>query len=270
MDVTLVRAVIEDAETILEGQRNAFLPMLERYNDGDMDPANEKLENIQKAIRGQHFYKILADGKFAGALLIEEERGGERLKLHTLYVLPELQNMGIGGRAIDIAERLHQGAADWTLNCPADLPNNRHLYEKKGYIKRGEQKINDALTIVYYTKCGDAAAAYEAIAAREAKRDGLIELVKGQSVSVGEAFFEQEGWDGWYYCTAAEQSGWVHESVLDIHGGKGVAKEYYSSNELDLEKGERLRGIAETGGWVWCENSRFERGWVPLGCLKRL
>ncbi|MGE5494381.1 MAG: GNAT family N-acetyltransferase [Burkholderiales bacterium] len=184
MNVTLVRAGSKDAETILEGQRNAFLPMLERYNDGDMDPANEKLENIQKAIRGQHFYKILADGKFAGALLIEEERGGERLKLHTLYVLPELQNMGIGGRAIDIAERLHQGAADWTLNCPADLENNRHLYEKKGYIKRSEQKINDALTIVNYTKCGDAAAVYEAIAAREAKRDGVIELAKGESVSV--------------------------------------------------------------------------------------
>lgn len=269
MDVTLISAGQGDAETILMGQRKAFLPTLERYHVGDMDPANEKLENIQKSIRGQYFYMILADGKFVGALLAEEERGGERMKLHTLYVLPGLQNMGIGGRAIDIAERLHP-AADWTLNCPADLENNRHLYEKKGYVKRREHKVNDALTIVYYTKCGAAAAAYEAIADRETKRNDVIELARGQSVTVGEAFLEQEGWDGWYFCMAAEQTGWVHESVLDMHGGKGVANEDYSSKELDLKKGEQLRGITETGGWIWCENSRFERGWAPLSCLKRL
>lgn len=270
MDVTLVSAGTGDAATILDGQRRAFLPQLERYQDGDMDPANEKLENIQKAICDEYFYMILADGAFAGALLIKEERGGERLKLHTVYVLPELQNIGIAGRAIDIAERMHAYAADWALNCPADLKNNRHLYEKKGYIKRREIRINGALTLASYSKCGEGAARCEAVTAHKAKQGDPIELIKGQSFSVGEAFQEQEGWDGWYFCTAGAKSGWVHESVIDMRGDKGVAKEDYSARELSLEKGEKLRAIRETGGWMWCENERFERGWAPKSCLKRV
>jgi GNAT superfamily N-acetyltransferase len=270
MDITLVSAGIEDAAMILEGQREAFMPSLERYRDGDMNPANEKLENIQRAIENEYFYKILADGAFAGALFLEREPDRQRLKLHTLYVLPVLQNRGIGGQAIDIAERLHADAAEWSLNTPADLLNNRHLYEKKGYKKRREAKINDALTLVYYTKCGEGAAYYEAETARAVKQDEPIELFKGQSFAVGEEFQGHEGWDGWYFCTAGAKSGWVHGSVIDVQGGRGVAKEDYSAYELSFKKGDKLRGLRNAGGWVWCEDERFERGWAPKCNLRRI
>lgn len=270
MDVTLAVARQNDAVMILEGQRKAFLPSLERYQDGDMDPANEKLENIQRAIENEYFYVILADGEFAGALMIEKDPDRQHLKLHTIYVLPEFQNRGIAGCAIDIAQRLHDDAADWRLNTPADLANNRHLYEKKGYIKRSEIKINDLLTLVYYSKCGESAIPYRAETDRDARRDDPIELHRGQSFSVGEAFQEQEGWDGWYFCIAGAKSGWVHESVIKMQGGKGVAKEDYSARELSLKKGEKLKGIKETGGWIWCENEKGERGWTPKCCLKRV
>ncbi len=267
MNVTLVKAGQKDAQLILAGQREAFLPMLERYNAGDMDPANEKIENIQKAIEREYFYKILADGTFAGAMMIEKE-GELHLKLHTLYVKPDMQNKGIGGRAIDIAEKLHADAVEWTLNTPADQENNRHLYEKKGYVKRGERKINDALTLIYYSKAGSGAPVFIAAQSRDPKQSETIELKKGQRFKVGEEYQGPEGWDGWFYCTADTNRGWVQESFIERQGEGGIAKEDYSSFELMIEQGEKLRCLRETGGWALCENSRGGRGWVPMECLR--
>lgn len=267
MDVKLVKAEIKHAQMILDGQREAFLPLLERYNDGDMDPANEKLENISKAIENEYFYIILAGEAFAGALMIEKAPDPLHLKLHTVYVLPAFQNKGIAGRAIDIAEGLHEDAVEWTLNTPADLVNNRRLYEKKGYIKRGEVNINDALTLSYYSKAGSGALRCEAAESRNAAQNGRIELRKGQRFSVGPKYDGGEGWHGWYHCTAGSGSGWVPESIIDFDGSEGAAKEDYSSVELDIEKGEELICFKETGGWMWCENSKGMRGWVPQECL---
>ncbi len=268
MDVVLVRADIKDAKLILDGQREAFSPTLERYHAGDLDPANEILENIEKAIEQAFFYKILADGEFAGAIMIEQE-GPRRLKLHTVYVKSELWNRGIAGRAIDIAERLHADAAEWTLNTPADLANNRHLYEKKGYVKRGETKINDALTLIYYGKAGHGATLYEAAQNRDTGQRQTLILKCGQKVKTDEEYDGPEGWKGWLYCTGEDGvSGWAPEGVIDEKSG--TVKEDYSSFELSIEKGEKLRGLRETGGWIWCENAKGERGWVPVECLKRV
>jgi len=70
MEVRIERAKLEDAELILEGQRKCFLPLLERYQDHDLNPCNEKLESIQKSIIEHYFYKILVDGKFSGAVYV--------------------------------------------------------------------------------------------------------------------------------------------------------------------------------------------------------
>lgn len=270
MNVTLVKASTEDAQAIWCGQREAFLPLLERYRDGDADPANEKLESIKDAIEQEYFYVILADGEFAGALMIEKNPDEKRLKLHTVYVKPALQSRGIAGRAIDIAEKLH-APVEWTLNTPADLEGNRHLYEKKGYYLRGCLKINERLTLAYYSKAGAGAHIYEAVKAREPERGEPLILKKGDAVSVGETYEGPEGWDGWVRCTAEDgASGWVIKSAVDIREGIGIAMEDYSSFELDIEKGERLCALRSAGGWLWCENEQGKRGWVPEEYLKAM
>lgn len=119
-----------------------------------------------------------------------------------------------------------------------------------------------------YSKAGAAALCYEAAESRTAVNSITIELSKGQRFSVGAKYEGDEGWDGWYYCIAEGGSGWLPESIIDFDGAEGTAKEDYSSFELSIVKGEKLRGLNKTGGWIWCENSRGERGWVPEGSLK--
>lgn len=156
VEVIVERAKLEDAELILEGQKKCFLPLLERYQDHDVNPYNEKLESIQKNIVEHYFYKILADGKFAGAVFVHKNPDLLHFKLHPIYVLPEYQNLGIAQKAIQCVEKIHSNVVEWELETPHDLERNHHLYEKMGYKKTGKTvKINDNLTIVYFKKQAD-------------------------------------------------------------------------------------------------------------------
>ncbi|NLL05728.1 MAG: GNAT family N-acetyltransferase [Clostridiaceae bacterium] len=153
MEIRFERAKLEDAELILQGQQKSFLPLLERYQDHDVNPCNEKLESIQKSIVEYYFYKIFADEKFSGAIYVHENPDDIHFKLHTIYVLPEYQNLGIGQKAIEYVEKIHSCAVEWVLETPHDLKRNHHLYEKMGYVKTGKtDKINDNLTIVHFKK----------------------------------------------------------------------------------------------------------------------
>jgi len=113
VEVRIERAKLEDAELILEGQRKCFLTLLERYQDHDLNPCNEKLESIQKSIIEHYFYKILVDGKFSGAVYVHENPDKLHMKLHTIYVLPEYQNLGVAQKAIEYVEKIHNCAVEW-------------------------------------------------------------------------------------------------------------------------------------------------------------
>jgi ribosomal protein S18 acetylase RimI-like enzyme len=153
MDILLERAKLEDAELILDGQRRCFLPLLERYQDHECNPCNEKIESIKNSILNHYFYKILLNGNFVGAIFVHENPDQLHFKLHTFYILPEYQNMGIGNKVIDLVEEKHSQAVEWVLETPHDLNRNHHLYEKKGYKRTGrEDKATDNLIIVHYQK----------------------------------------------------------------------------------------------------------------------
>jgi GNAT superfamily N-acetyltransferase len=140
MDITLEQAKLEDAELILAGQRMCFLPLLERYQDHDFNPCNEKITSIQDSILNHYFYKILLNERFVGAIFVHENPDKLHFKLHTIYVLPEYQNKGVGSRAIDLVEKKHNDAIEWFLETPHDLRRNHHLYEKKGICEQVTKK----------------------------------------------------------------------------------------------------------------------------------
>ena len=47
MEIKLVRANVDDAETIWKMQIEAFTELLQRYQDYETSPANESLEKVQ-------------------------------------------------------------------------------------------------------------------------------------------------------------------------------------------------------------------------------
>ncbi|MDR0279276.1 MAG: hypothetical protein LBJ37_15460 [Paucimonas sp.] len=98
-----------------------------------------------------------------------------------------------------------------------------------------------------------------------------ITFAKGASLTVGEIYQGDEGWDNWYFCEAAgQQGGWVPGEVICLQApGQGVALEDYTARELDVEVGERVWGGRQLNGWVWCTRTVTGSGWVPLRNLLR-
>lgn len=153
MDVFLVRALPQEAERLKEIQEICFTPHLKRYNDVETSPATVTLEKIRWLIQHENFYKVIYNEVWIGSINIRKLDDYGNYKLHIINILPEYQGQGLGQAAIKIAESLFPDAKSWCLETLEDMPYNRHVYEKLGYVFTGRtEKINDKLTLVFYKK----------------------------------------------------------------------------------------------------------------------
>lgn len=154
MNITLVRASMDDAPMIWQMQRAAFAELLSTYQDFDTNPGNEPLEKVQSrfAMPATHFYFIRVDGVNAGAIRVVDAHDASPKRISPLFVLPEFRGRGVAQAAIREVERIH-GDTGWTLGTILQEKANCHLYEKMGYRPTGDTKIiNDRMTLVFYAK----------------------------------------------------------------------------------------------------------------------
>ena len=153
MDIQLERATGDDAQTLLEMQKICFASHLQRYQDYETSPAMMRFERLKWQIEHENYYKIVSDGLCVGAINIRALDVPGGYKLHVIYILPDFQGKHIGQTAIKLAEALFPDANSWCLETLADMPSNRHVYEKMGYQFTGEtETLNDKLTLVFYRK----------------------------------------------------------------------------------------------------------------------
>jgi len=90
----------------------------------------------------------------------------------------------------------------------------------------------------------------------------------GQEVHTGK---RTEEWPGWVWCTTAGGwSAWVPESYLEIHGETARFTRDYMAREFTVKVGEELTVVEKPGGWLFCTNSRGERGWIPAHCARSM
>ena len=155
MEIRLIRASMEDAETIWKMQIESFAELLNRYQDFETNPGNEYLEKVIWRLEqsSTYFYFIQSGGQNAGAIrVVDTSDNSERKRISPIFVLPEFRNRGIAQKAIAKAEEIH-GSANCRLDTILQEKGNCHLYEKMGYTQTGETKmINDKMTLVFYQK----------------------------------------------------------------------------------------------------------------------
>jgi len=151
MNITIAQAVIDDAETLLALQKEAFQPLHEIYQD-ENNPVFHNLERINQRIATGSFFKIMAEDVCCGGIFIYQKQEG-LYRLNTLFVAPSLQCKGIGQRAIALAEQMVPDAVEWELDYHSDQIKNRKCYENAGYIdKHIRQTINERLTLTHMHK----------------------------------------------------------------------------------------------------------------------
>ncbi len=153
--VRLQKVTQEQAEIWLELQIEAYLPLLEKYQDHETSPATETFGRIVERLNrsdGEHFF-ILKDGEAVGGVRVAWRAESARYRLGGIFVLPRFQNLGIGGIAMQMVEARYPDAASWELDTILQEKRNLHFYEKLGYRREGaENVVNDKLTLVSYKK----------------------------------------------------------------------------------------------------------------------
>ncbi len=153
MNITLEKALPADCAQLHAMQVTAFHPLLEKYQDFDINPAAEPPERIAQRFEQPFttYWFILADGERAGALRVCDF--GERCRLSPIFVIPRHQGRHIAQTALALMEKQYPDASAWELDTIAQEPGLCHLYEKLGYRKTGRtEHIKEGMDIVFYEK----------------------------------------------------------------------------------------------------------------------
>ncbi|MDR0531471.1 MAG: GNAT family N-acetyltransferase [Oscillospiraceae bacterium] len=134
-------------------QRAAFRPLYQLYRDEGSPYLRGRKEHAEWLKRTDRYvYQICADGKCCGGIVAFERENGV-FYLARLYILPNMQGKGVGAQAIALLEAELPQARKWSVDFPADQPQNRRCYEKAGYRDTGlTRQINERLTLAIYEK----------------------------------------------------------------------------------------------------------------------
>jgi N-acetylglutamate synthase-like GNAT family acetyltransferase len=154
MDINLIKASIDDAEEIYKMQIITFKPLLEKYQDYDLNPSSEKIEKTVARLNEEitDYYIIKLKENSIGGIRIRRYEEGNLCKVGPLFILPEYQNRGIAQNVFKIIEKEYNPKNGWILDTILQEKGNCHLYEKIGYKKTGEIKKNERMDIIYYEK----------------------------------------------------------------------------------------------------------------------
>ena len=155
MDVQLIKATVENAESIWKIQVESFSPLLEKYQDYETNPASEQVDKVKARLEQSstyYYYIKLCDVIVGTIRVIDDKKSNSRKCISPLCVLPKFQNQGIAQKAIRKAEEFH-GTNYWELATILQEKGNCHLYEKMGYFQTGKTMvINERMTLVFYQK----------------------------------------------------------------------------------------------------------------------
>ena len=155
MDIKLIAANLEDLNTILQMQKEAFAELYAKYQDTETSPATEEHEDILFRFNQPEttYYFITINGEKVGVIRVVDCKDGvTRKRISPIFIMSEYRNKGYAQQAIKEAERIH-GKNHWKLDTILQEKGNCYLYEKLGYHQTGKtEQINKKMTIVYYEK----------------------------------------------------------------------------------------------------------------------
>lgn len=147
----ILRADVSDATEILSLQKLAYISEAEIYNDFNIPPLTQTLEEVLNKFKDHIFLKAVEEGKIVGSVRANILDSGA-VYIGRLIVHPEYQNQGIGTRLMDTIETCFPGIKIFELMTGFKSQKNISFYEKRGYKIFKKEKFKDDLLILYMEK----------------------------------------------------------------------------------------------------------------------
>jgi predicted GNAT family acetyltransferase len=153
-NITLQKATTHDAQMIHSMQLKSFAHLLEKYQDYDTNPGNEKIDKVVSILNQKEtdYLLIKMENSIVGAIRIDM-RKSDVYRISPIFILPEYQNKGIAQIVFSKIEQLYTQRDKWVPNTIREEAGNCHLYEKVGYKRTGKiEQVKDNMHLVYYEK----------------------------------------------------------------------------------------------------------------------
>jgi Ni,Fe-hydrogenase III small subunit/GNAT superfamily N-acetyltransferase len=144
-------ADLTNAEEILALQKLAYQSEAELYNDFTLSPLRQTIEEIKNDFSDQVFLKAVMDGKIVGS--VRASLKDHNCMIRRLFVHPTYQNLGIGAKLMNEAERRFKTAVNRFEVFTGDKSKrNIFFYEKLGYEVFKTERISEKRNRVYLQK----------------------------------------------------------------------------------------------------------------------
>ncbi len=114
----------------------------------DIPPLRDTVSTLQQC--GETFYGCYLDGELSGVISIKVEEG--LIDIHRLMVHPQHFRKGIAKRLLDFIESVGEGNETLIVSTGSGNAPAIYFYEKNGFIKTGETKVMEGLSITSFEK----------------------------------------------------------------------------------------------------------------------
>lgn len=161
--ISIRPTVMRDVPILAEIQKQAFLPLYEKYHDAG-NPHLRGVDDITCRLDSLRFryFTVLEDGVIVGGVMynicsgskvfMSELKAGEYY-LSRVYIKPQRQGRKIAQQAILLCEREFSDAKVFGVDFPQDLEKNRRCYEGVGFRDTGiRQEVQPGLVLAFFKK----------------------------------------------------------------------------------------------------------------------
>ena len=148
-NINIVKSVVSDAPDVLRLQYIAYQSEAELYNNFNIQPLTQTLDDLQAEYRKSIVLKAVRGDEIIGS--VRAYADGDTAYIGKLIVHPDHQGMGLGKRLLAEIENMFQKKR-FELFTGGKSERNLHLYEKAGYKRFKKITDKSGITYVYLEK----------------------------------------------------------------------------------------------------------------------
>ncbi len=149
MNITIRDATIEDIDSILTIQKKAYLFQAKKYDDYDMAPMIETVDEVKKVLKSHIILVAVIDEQIVGSIRLIKT--GAEAEIKRLSVDDDWQGNGIGHMLMDVVELQDQSIKRLWLLTGSKSYRSINMYKKFGYKLYKEETHKD-YTLVFLEK----------------------------------------------------------------------------------------------------------------------